>query len=366
MVGPIKRLMVIKSSTTTSERSSSDKQDNKSRQSQSSALYIGKRVWASVHLDLVQRTVTYHDWDAAALYPYRRFPRLFGERKHARADLAQRQTLSFLDLPAEIRNKIYMYSLNFGSIELATKTVFPSDDHLRRAAHYRAYGLKIRPALRLLRVNKQVNREASSSFYGQNEFRFTAICGHDILRAFCKTIGKANTLRLAKITEHAPIEGDFEEFKDHRADYSKTGKSNFDYWIMRKGLHQQGHLAGKFPVDRTITGKNGSLKEYNLVIPRTFKLSENKVTNRHLCLLKYVSKARSDVNISLVLLDTRELDPFDPQYMLREQCTYLADEKGWTIIEANSDKFGGYEYSGAQYDDTEREMSEAGGSEVRW
>lgn len=353
-IGPFPHLADISTTSTKTEKIAIEQRDDKVHQAHSSQLCTGRKVLSSVQVDMVKRTVKRYDWDSAALHSYRRFPKLLGERKYAQPNVNQRQNLSFLDLPGEIRNKIYNYALNFDSIELATKSRFDHKSNRARALAYRDYKQNIKPVLRLLRTNKQVNEEASSIFYGQNEFRFTAICGHDILRAFCKTIGKANTLRLAKITEHAPIEGDFEEVWDHRATYSKTSKSNFEDWLSAKGLHQQGHLAGRFPVERTITGKNGSLKEYRMVIPSTFSLGASSIVSTHRCLLHFLSIASSGVKISLVLLDMQVFYPhggYCSQTILREQCKELAHERGWNVIKAFSDHYGRYEYPESWSDD---------------
>ncbi|KAM0716561.1 hypothetical protein Q7P37_008006 [Cladosporium fusiforme] len=354
------RLVDISSATTETQQEAHKNQDNNTHQAQSNQLHVERRVWSSVKVDLIARTVERYDWNKSSLHPYRKFPKLLGERKFAHSDTTQRQHLSFLDLPGEIRNKIYMYTLNFESIELAAKTRFHHTSNGVRARHYRDYKEKIKPSLQLLRVNKQINQEASSIFYGQNEFRFTAICGHDILRAFCKTIGKANTLRITKITEHAPIDGDFEEIWDRPAAHSKTSMRNFNDWLSRKGLHQQGYLAGKFSVERAITGKRGSLREYKMVMPSTFNLSACEIASNYRCLLGYLSAAHSGVKVSLVLLDMQVFYPHGhcPQTMLREQCVRLADQRGWNVMKADSDRYGRYAYLESQRGGVEHEEVE--------
>jgi len=199
------------------------------RRAEADPTYVGEGVWSSVQTDIRRsligpldgdrlppespdhapgdqplkssyRTITLRDWTDEALQIYRPYRVLNADRRYAKCDYKERQTLSFLDLPGEIRNQIYDLSLVFGSIEVETRSI--SRLHTWYCAgkasfvepgllppHYTHWRDCVKPSLGLMRVNKQINAEASSVFYGHNEFRFTAPDGRDTLEAFCKTIG---------------------------------------------------------------------------------------------------------------------------------------------------------------------------------
>lgn len=74
------------------------------------------------------------------------------------------------------------------------------------------YKRTIIPTLKLLRVNKQINKAAAELFYGENEFRFTNIRGFIVLQCFFQTIGTANAARVRRVTVHAPFDG---LYRDH-------------------------------------------------------------------------------------------------------------------------------------------------------
>lgn len=316
-------------------------------------LSLGRNVISSVLVDLERRTVERYEWDRQYMYAYQGYAVLWGERIHANPPKEQRQTVSFLDLPGEIRNRIYMLSLNFGAIELTAKTAGDTTATRRaRRFHLRRYIREVKPALRFLRVNKQINMEAASIFYGENEFRFTGRCGHDVLLAFCKTIGLANTRRLAKITEHAPFEGHHDTW-DRPANDSANCQQNFNEWVARQGLHKRGSSSGRFTVGREIAGRHGSLRDCKMVIPFTFAMSDTRFSNRlsHLCDRAEAKKEREAngqdaVRISLVVLDGWSScdQTTSDQAVLRSESKDLARRCGWEVIEAYTLKHGGYEY----------------------
>jgi hypothetical protein len=187
------------------------------------------------------------------------------------------QSISFLDLPAEIRNHIYYDLLVFDYTELAPKRAGSERNGMARYHQMRRYKRQIRPCLGFLRVNKQVNREASPIFYGENEFRFTSLWGHDVLFYFCRTIGKANTMRLRKITQHLPYPGDYQGgYKlsgDHAARDSIGKNSVFKGVMSRMGLHSGGYKAWEFNIPRTITRLGSGPEQLRLVLPDTYQLS---------------------------------------------------------------------------------------------
>ena len=93
------------------------------------------------------------------------------------------------------------------AMELLPKT---SIDNRRTPGHVYQRAMeryaKKKPILRLLRLNKAINAEASDIFYGENKFRFTNQEGWFYLRAFLETIGVKNTARLRHIALHVPRE----------------------------------------------------------------------------------------------------------------------------------------------------------------
>lgn len=85
---------------------------------------------------------------------------------------------SFLDLPRELRDKIYRLALvqHPPNIEFAAKTHYSeTSNSVVREHHFQRFRKEVLPWLGLLRVSKQINREAASIFYGENEFRFTSV-----------------------------------------------------------------------------------------------------------------------------------------------------------------------------------------------
>ena len=92
---------------------------------------------------------------------------------------------SFLDLPAELRNRIYHYALSVDYVELA-----PLGDKAVEAYHLQRLREDVVPRLRLLRVSQQLHGEAAPIYYGTNDFRFTGRSGHEIFAAFCHAIGR--------------------------------------------------------------------------------------------------------------------------------------------------------------------------------
>lgn len=142
-------------------------------------------------------------WNRRTLAPYKRYSKLFGERKFARKFLAT--PFRLLDLPAEVRNQIYREILVLeDAIELNPKSTNPEQDERTRTRRLNRYRYDIQPRLRLLRTNKQIHHEATSIYYGENEFRFTHVQGWYVLAAFLHTIGPENSKLLRSIAIHVP------------------------------------------------------------------------------------------------------------------------------------------------------------------
>lgn len=369
--------------------------------------YIGKGVWSSVQLELDKRDVKRYDWTYAALRVYRPYRVLEAERKNAKCVDKERQTISFLDLPGEIRTQIYKLALVFDGIEIETRLnhlthiVSCGDQQNKRnkhwcpwcPGHYRTWSKTVRPALGLLRLNKQINAEAASIFYGHNEFRFTSPNGRDTLEAFCKTIGEANTRRLAKITHHVTFDNRVDccsclsnhklkrRFQISQACYqrlpvclcksntaesriSQERRENVPAWVKWTGMHMQGTIQSQNPVDfdfaRALTDDKGGLREYRLVLPHDLRIKHEDIARYLRCIFDHVANpydGTSGIKITLVLLDKkfRALDrlismanlALNEEYQLRCEFVELALEWGWEVVMANAvDKAtGNYVYS---------------------
>ncbi|KAK5739153.1 hypothetical protein LTR17_005454 [Elasticomyces elasticus] len=204
--------------------------------------------------------VRFNDWPPEKLALYEGHIKLYGERQYAQNFPILPLRLGFLHLPAELRNRIYREPLVFGSIELAPLFIHTAANHKgnngrARVLHMRKYKREIVPRLRLLRTNKQVHEEASSIFYGENEFRFTNRYGFDTFFFFTRTIGELNTSLLRKVTEG---------FQQSRR---RGDDRNFQMVMKYKmGMHEEGRGAWEFNAPCTIIREDGGLQEYRIVI----------------------------------------------------------------------------------------------------
>ncbi|KAK5677102.1 hypothetical protein LTS10_010291 [Elasticomyces elasticus] len=214
--------------------------------------------------------VRFNGWPPEMLAPYAGQIKLYGERQYAQNFPTRSLRLGFLHLPAELRNRVYREALLFRSIELAPLFIHTQANHKdnngkARVLHMRKYKREIVPRLRLLRTNKQVHKEASSIFYGENEFRFTNRYGFDTLFFFTRTIGELNTSLLRKVTEG------FQQRRRHGDDRvarpSNTARQNFEMVKNYKmGMHESGRGAWEFNAPCTIIREDGGLQEYRIVI----------------------------------------------------------------------------------------------------
>jgi len=81
------------------------------------------------------------------------------------------------------------------------------------------------------------------------------------LKAFCRTIGKAKTLRLTKITEHAPFEGAYLTNFDRPAGISKGCMRRLQSYLAKKGYHERGTDGEDLMVEQALTGAEGHLRD---------------------------------------------------------------------------------------------------------
>jgi hypothetical protein len=246
----------------------------------------------------------------------------------------------------------------------------------------------VRPALGLLRLNKQINAEAASVFYGHNEFRFTNPNGRDTLEAFCKTIGEANTRRLAKITHHVTFDNRVDRCscmsnpklvrrskisqKCHQilpvwlcksntseSKISQERWKDLPVWVKWRGMHMQGTTSSpNFDFARALA-VNGGLREYRLVLPHDWRIRREHIARHFCCVFDHVGSPHPvvGIKITLVLLDLyfRNLDrvimtgsvALSVEYQLRCDCVKIALQLGWEVVMANSidPVTGNYEYS---------------------
>lgn len=131
---------------------------------------------------------------------------------------------------------------------------------------------KLKPILRLLRLNKDINAEASDIFYGENEFRFTNGEGWFFLRAFLETIGKANTARLRHIAVHTPWEG---VSTDEYSRPQSTGPYFLETYLSSRGLSVEGATSSLDPIPQSLNllSTAGTLAKLDLILPFSFEVS---------------------------------------------------------------------------------------------
>jgi len=298
-------------------------------------------------------------WTRKTLAPYakRKFGVLYGERKYAHKYPSK--PLRFLDFPPEIRNQIYGHILDFDYIELAPLNTVGKRNGLVRIRHMRYYKHTIVPRIRLLRVNKQINAEASPIFYGQNEFRFTNFYGFDTFTYFCRTIGRSNTALLRKITECYPKPpsrvGIRSDGMMHR---SNTAWDNFE-WVMtsKMGMRKCYHRWHKFTLERTkdITAVNGGLQQYRLVIADEHDLDDDFDIRYAGGLLGRLSAQKLEgIKTQLVLLHPAEdvtLLPEQGRTAILEQIVEHVERNGFEVVHATYDAIGQYEVRDETRDD---------------
>lgn len=139
------------------------------------------------------------------LKAYRRLPKLFRERKFAQN--YPLQPFRFLDLPGEVRNAVYRELLVLDkAVENAPKSTGRNNSRAHDI-HLRRYMYDIQPRLRFVRTCKLVHQEATSVFYGENEFRFTNANGWYVLSSILLTIGPRHSKLIRSIAIHVGWNG---------------------------------------------------------------------------------------------------------------------------------------------------------------
>ena len=145
-----------------------------------------------------------------ALTRYKGYKKLFGERMHASKYPSMTTTSKFMDLPGEVRNQIYrLFLIMDPPIEFCPRSNGATRNAMSRACKYAdERHKKLSPILRLLRLNREINAEASDIYYGENEFRFSYEESWAHIWAFLNTIGNANVARLRRINVNFQILSD--------------------------------------------------------------------------------------------------------------------------------------------------------------
>ncbi|KAK4502305.1 hypothetical protein PRZ48_005730 [Zasmidium cellare] len=223
-----------------------------------------------------------------ALSKYRPFKKLYGERKFAHrhftypplpASTTSAKSVTFLDLPGEIRNRIYRLALVFDEpFELVPKAGGSKRAPGRALVACKKQFAKSLGPRKVLRVNKQVNKEASDIFYGENRFCFTAVVGWQVLRGFMATIGKDNAARLRKITVHIHWPGQDTKLND------SIDKCDLHGWDFGEVLSPEEFFEIHKPLDKVRTFEEayqecikifedaGVLESLNLVLSYGFEV----------------------------------------------------------------------------------------------
>ncbi|KAF2014008.1 hypothetical protein BU24DRAFT_250716 [Aaosphaeria arxii CBS 175.79] len=151
----------------------------------------------------------------ATVFAYEHFPALLEERRRSRPFPPMK--ISFSELCTEIRVQIYRYHFRFSDpIEFWPETGVCDGDHrfdrYREAKLTREKFSKLTSSgdlnLKFLRVNRLINAEASQVFFGENEFRFSAINGQMAANIWMRRIYQRHYRWLKSITIAVPFYSD--------------------------------------------------------------------------------------------------------------------------------------------------------------
>ncbi|KAF2099738.1 hypothetical protein NA57DRAFT_55683 [Rhizodiscina lignyota] len=182
-------------------------------------------------------------YTARELRPYRRFPKLYYERKNARN--FPEKPFRLLDLPRELRDMIYGFMLIIDDpIDLCPLGSSYGNAGLLRMNAIRNYKRNIHPKLGILRASKQLNDETTLIFYGENEFCFTGKDDWMMLYAFLETIGRRNVSCIKHLAVKFP-----QLHISHPGEGLNRVSRTWDYLIKHMGLkvakrtlHESHHL----------------------------------------------------------------------------------------------------------------------------
>lgn len=141
------------------------------------------------------------------------------------------------------------------------------------------------PVLGLLRVCSLIHSEASAVFYGENEFRFSAINGWMVLDAFLYTITPRHFQYLRHITVHVPFPG-IESLANptyHSLTFTericrmRRQNDHMRRFLQRQGLRVPQYWNYDAAVSRTVKQLSTSshLKTFQVVLPPTYYINHD-------------------------------------------------------------------------------------------
>ncbi|KAK5136114.1 hypothetical protein LTR08_004165 [Meristemomyces frigidus] len=257
-------------------------------------------------------------------------------------------TVKFMDLPGEIRNRIYrLFLVVEPEINLSPRSSDCSNaGTLERQT--RARLTKLKPILRILRLSPDIHTEASDIFYGENEFRFGGCMGWSLLLAFLRKIGPANVARLRRLSAPVPYAGSDTGSAESLLSAMQMGGLD----LYRMGLQDDDSDTPSF--EASIRGcvkileRAGKLETLRLLLPFSLELADEYLKPFKL------NRAKFD-NLTVMLVHLRKHiheqpdSSQTPTYggrnfpgQLYETCRY-EDPKAWAM--AN-----GWEYASVWYD----------------
>ena len=175
--------------------------------------------------------------------------------------------------------------------------------------------------------------------------------GHDMLFAFCRTIGKRNTRYIRRIAEHAPWAGSyFFETWDRPAHTNVTSWGRFKDLTSSMGLHEKGYGVWYFTIARTLTRSNGGISDYTLIVPDRFLLDQDRdFASTHISrsLLRSLGNSEGARVTQLELESDGEVtspaSDVNEQRLFRKSMRQEAQARGWTVAKTSYDRFGCYE-----------------------
>ncbi|KAK5745494.1 hypothetical protein LTR17_001364 [Elasticomyces elasticus] len=299
-----------------------------------------------------------NDWSEERLVPYEgtRYKRLYWERKDAHKFSST--PFRFLALPPEIRNQIYDLVLDHGVIELAPLYATRTETNGRQRIHHmKKYKHEIVPGLKVLRVCKKINEEATPDL-------LCNVYGFDIFAHFVRTIGKRNLALVRKITECYPKPPSRSGIRsDGTTGRSMTGLWNFEMAMRKMGLkvntHRNGNGMKECTRERTMALVElvGGLKEYRIVMAEEHSVDEDFEVESAGGLLGHMSAAKlAGVRCQVVLLRTQHESPRWLDQRHEEQVAQVADileDHGFGLVYAMYDELGRYQVPEANWWDLE-------------
>jgi len=222
---------------------------------------------------------------------------------------------SLLDLPAEVRNLIYHFTLvKDESIDLWPASRHCVNGFLEEGAGPRDHGgdmgifgqvmrvMRRGLQVNLLRTCKSISSEATPILYGRNEFRFTMEDCWVPLHTFLITIGERNRAFIRSLSVFVPIESLFYEERSHM-----TKVPLFECWadLMHIDL-PAGHVAMSVTeavqACCTMWMEEKTLKTLYLVAPRGIHLDRDAFQIGLFEEFKPLMEAKDELSLAIKLV----------------------------------------------------------------